>query len=122
MDGFEKMCCGVCGISHWVPDEFIRERRENGGGWHCPNGHPRVFRQSMVDKLQNRLEAKNRELEHAWVKADEAVRRLSAIKGVVTRMKNRAAAGICPCCNRSFQNLKRHMHSKHPDYSKEEVA
>lgn len=22
----------------------------------------------------------------------------------------------CPCCNRTFQNLQRHMTSKHPDY------
>jgi hypothetical protein len=26
------------------------------------------------------------------------------------------ANGVCPCCNRTFQNLARHMAGKHPDY------
>jgi hypothetical protein len=23
---------------------------------------------------------------------------------------------VCPCCQRSFQNLSRHMKTKHPEY------
>lgn len=38
-------------------------------------------------------------------------------KGVVTRTRNRIANGVCPCCDRSFTNLQRHMASKHPDYA-----
>ena len=33
------------------------------------------------------------------------------------------SGGACPCCNRSFENLARHMATKHKDYVKrEEVA
>jgi DNA repair exonuclease SbcCD ATPase subunit len=45
---------------------------------------------------------------------------LIAQKGVTTRIKNRASNGVCPCCNRTFQNLARHMHTKHPDFAKSE--
>lgn len=38
------------------------------------------------------------------------------LKAQTTRVKN----GVCPCCNRSFQNLKRHMNTKHPNWSENE--
>lgn len=34
----------------------------------------------------------------------------------VVRHKKRAAPGLCPCCNRSFVGLSRHMKTKHPQY------
>jgi hypothetical protein len=40
------------------------------------------------------------------------------LESVVTRLKNRAAAGLCTCCNRSFQNLRKHMEIKHPEQVK----
>lgn len=35
---------------------------------------------------------------------------------VCTRTRNRIAAGVCPCCNRTFQNLADHMRTLHADY------
>lgn len=32
-----------------------------------------------------------------------------------TRVMKRAQRGVCPCCNRTFQNLAQHMKSKHAD-------
>lgn len=34
-------------------------------------------------------------------------------------MKNRVANGVCPCCNRHFENLERHMKGQHPDFQPE---
>jgi hypothetical protein len=31
------------------------------------------------------------------------------------RKLSRVSAGVCPCCNRTFQNVARHMKTKHPD-------
>ncbi len=39
-----------------------------------------------------------------------------AEKGAKTRLKNRVKNGICPCCNRTFQNLARHINGQHPEY------
>tara|TARA_Y100000310_G_scaffold338946_1_gene430083 strand:- start:1163 stop:1354 length:192 start_codon:yes stop_codon:yes gene_type:complete len=47
---------------------------------------------------------------------DAAEKTASTYKGQVTKLKNRAKAGVCPCCNRTFQNLSRHMETKHPDF------
>lgn len=44
------------------------------------------------------------------------------MKGVATRLKNRAAHGVCPCCNRTFQQLARHMSAKHPDFKTADVV
>ena len=52
---------------------------------------------------------------------EEAEASLQATKGVVTRLKKRAIAGVCPCCNRTFQQLAAHMAHKHPDYKQPEV-
>jgi hypothetical protein len=37
-------------------------------------------------------------------------------KGQLTKARNRAKAGLCPCCNRHFTNVERHVKSKHPDF------
>jgi hypothetical protein len=37
-------------------------------------------------------------------------------------MKKRAVAGVCPCCNRHFRELERHMASKHPKYASEPMV
>jgi len=57
--------------------------------------------------------ARNRQRE----RAERTERRLSAQKGVTTRIKNRVANGVCPCCKRSFTDLRRHMETKHPKYA-----
>ena len=43
---------------------------------------------------------------------------LVAMRGVNTKLKKRVAAGVCPCCQRSFINLRRHMTTQHADYVK----
>ena len=30
--------------------------------------------------------------------------------------KESAKAGVCPCCNRSFSNLRRHIQAKHKEF------
>jgi hypothetical protein len=32
------------------------------------------------------------------------------------KLKSRARHGVCPCCNRQFVNMAKHMQSKHPDF------
>jgi hypothetical protein len=49
---------------------------------------------------------------------DEIVAKEPEIK----RIKKRAAAGTCPCCQRSFSNMATHMKRQHPDYVKESGA
>lgn len=112
---FTEMHCGECGIEFGVPDHFYKERKENGTGWCCPNGHNRVFRESDVTKLErerNILKQQNARL------ADEAAAAISArekSERESKRLKKRISAGTCPCCNRTFSNMAAHMKTQHPE-------
>jgi hypothetical protein len=81
---------------------------------------------SDAEKLQEQLDAERRRRQSAEQSvayqadlAATAKRSAAAFKGQVTRLKGRAKAGFCPCCNRSFSQLERHMASKHPNFSPE---
>ena len=47
--------------------------------------------------------------------AREALAREAKAISAKRRIEKRIHAGVCPCCNRSFPNLQRHMAAKHPD-------
>lgn len=113
----EKLTCGECGIIFAVPPHWLnarREEKENNGSFYCPNGHSRQFRETEVDRLKRQLEAEKKKLEWARGERDRAERSAAAARGQVTRLRKRIQNGVCPACQRSFQNLKRHMATKHP--------
>jgi len=118
----KEIQCGTCGVWHAIPQIMFDSCYKDGGFWHCPNGHSRGYDEgSLLNQLEK--EKKRRK----WAEKAEAGRReelrsamksLSAQKGVNTRLKNRAKAGVCPCCNRTFKQLAAHMKNKHPAYAK----
>lgn len=115
------MECGECGVTFGLTEEFIKQRQADHRIWYCPNGHNRYYPQkSEAEKLRARLRSAEAQLTHTQdqLQATEYQRR--AQKGQNTRLKNRIAAGVCPCCNRSFQDLRRHMAGQHPDYTNHE--
>ena len=112
--------CSRCGLAFALPQEFINRRREDREPFYCPNGHAlsygKTANEKKIESLERNLEwARNSAMGHER-RADAAERSLRATKGVVTKMKKRAAAGVCPCCSRTFQNLARHMAGQHPEY------
>ena len=113
-----EVCCN-CGMSFAMPTDFYRAARSDTGTWfYCPRGHIQHYTGlSEEAKLRHQLELEKKRTEWAQEDARKANRRASALKGIVTRTKKRLSNGVCPCCNRSFQNVARHMQSKHPDYS-----
>lgn len=120
----ESLTCGECGIEWAMPRWFVAVRRENGATFYCPNGHPRVFRETEVEKLRKERDKLARRVEwaesrrEAWRRESEhQERRAASYRGHLTRTKKRVANGVCPCCNRTFHDLARHMASKHPSYA-----
>lgn len=118
---FEAMECGECGTHYAMTAVMVRKRREDGQSFHCPLGHPRVFRETEVQKLRRQIEQNEKDLEWARAQRDRSDKRVISLKGQVTKIKNRIGNGVCPCCNRSFKNLQRHMSHKHPEFRKEEL-
>ena len=60
---YAMMNCGKCGIVFFVPKSFYDQRINNGDDWHCPNGHKRIFTEPEVNKLERRLDEKEKEIE-----------------------------------------------------------
>lgn len=117
-----EMACGECGLYFCVPSQWQKERVETGKEWHCPNGHTRVYRESEAERLRKQLAAKEAELSCERNRVALRDRQLAAARGQATRLKNRIGNGVCPCCTRSFQNLRRHMVNQHPDWKIQEVG
>lgn len=104
------MTCGSCGIDFAMPEWFRKQKKADGSTWYCPAGHPRVYRESDVAAAKRLLEEERL--------ARQAVEdQLAASQREAKRQAKRVANGVCPCCNRSFVQLARHMKAKHPDFS-----
>ncbi len=108
-------CC-VCGVNFAVPERLLANRREAGGSFYCPNGHSLVFTKTRAMQLEDELKATKARARHHQDQHEAAVRSNRALRGQITKERKRIANGVCPCCNRSFVNLQRHMSGQHPDF------
>jgi septal ring factor EnvC (AmiA/AmiB activator) len=122
-------CCNDhCDAMIIIPERVMNRFRESHKTFHCYFGHPQSFTgKNEKQKLRDELEKSERLRERArkekeWVQQDLKNERNSnrALKGVITRTKNRVKNGVCPCCNRSFKNLHEHMSKQHPKYGDNE--
>lgn len=115
-------CC-TCGVAFGMPDSLDSEFRRNGRYFYCPNGHQQYYSDSEEKRLKRQLEAaeaKATRIQAAKERAEAEARHMAAVaaghKGAHTKTKRRVAHGVCPCCNRTFANVARHMAGQHPDY------
>ncbi|MGI4789231.1 MAG: hypothetical protein ACRYFS_10335 [Janthinobacterium lividum] len=127
--------CARCGTVFGMTEELQNQFRKNKETFYCPVGHAQSYTRSEADNLKAQLKAKDDELLRTkrrleWEETNanrlkenlsHTERRLSATKGVLTRTKNRIANGVCPCCNRYFADLHKHMSGQHPDFQAEET-
>lgn len=115
----------TCGIWFGVDAKTLADLRESHETFYCPKGHKQYFPgKSETERLQEEKERLERrvEQERSWRqgaerRTDRERRSHIATKGHLTRTKKRVAAGVCPCCKRSFKDLARHMAGQHPDYA-----
>lgn len=127
-DTLTAVQCPTCGVHHAIPEtlreQALAKRGANGKQVYCPNGHTWHYTgKTEAERLAGELERAQQQ--RAWAEARanrlraeaEAERRkAAAYKGVATKAKRRAAAAACPCCNRTFVQLRRHLDSQHPEY------
>lgn len=112
-----------CGIAHAVPSSLRQEQiREHEVGnkvmsIYCPLGHEHwPAGESESVRLRRLLEQERNAVARERSRRDQAEASARAYKGVATRTRNRAKAGVCPCCRRSFKQLRTHMSKMHPDF------
>lgn len=116
--GVSDITCGKCGICFSVPDHWLETRKRNHAYFWCPNGHERYFPgESDIEKAQREVrEAQALANDHAHGRL-VAEKELERVKAEANRIRKRVAAGVCPCCNRTFANLAGHMRVKHKGYA-----
>lgn len=112
----ETWSCGECGIRMAVASSALEGRRKSGADFYCFNGHCRVFRKTTEDKLREDLERERQVRESAVARALTAESHLGQVTKAHQKMRTRVMNGVCPCCNRSFGNLREHMKTEHPDF------
>ncbi len=125
---FYVVNCGQCGGVYAILERTRLTHERNGTCWTCPYcecgwGYDGS---GLNANLKKQLAQQKKRTEWAQNDARKERQRANHIdrsrRGHIaakTRIKNRIAAGVCPCCNRSFQNLSRHMSNKHPTFAGE---
>ena len=116
--------CANCSIDFGIGEDFRKRRREDHDTFYCPNGHSNFYPQKdEAAKQRERADGLEQRLKYALARATSAEDQAQAAeysrraqKAVNTKLRKRIAAGVCPCCNRTFQDLLRHMKGQHPDY------
>lgn len=114
---FETEQCCSCGMSFAMTTDFRRRRLDDRKAFYCPAGHGQHYSgKTEAQKLKEQLERKERDLEaaNAMVLAAESER--ANIAKAHNKMRTRVMNGVCPCCNRTFQNLMSHMKTEHPEF------
>ena len=112
-----ETCCN-CSIIFAMPHTLYWRLKTSGGEFYCPNGHGQHYTQTENMRLQKLLEASQRDLRQAKCETlaeqqktqTEQAERLKA-----ERKLKRVQRGVCPCCNRFFSDLSRHMETKHSE-------
>lgn len=110
-----EICCN-CGIAFGMPSD-LQEQLQNKPeqSFYCPNGHGQHYRWSKEararQEAERKLQQKENELANLTASKIQLENELQKVQKKMKRVHN----GVCPCCNRSFVNLQRHMKTKHPE-------
>lgn len=119
----EAHACGQCGILYAAPKHWWDARRQDKKSIFCPNGHQASYHQTTEDQLRQKLAAAAAEAERqrqvreaAEARAGKAEQSLAQVTKAHRKMRERVMNGVCPCCTRSFANLREHMKSEHADF------
>lgn len=122
----ETCCHDTCLMSFAMPSDFKQARKRDHKMWYCPRGHGQYYTgESDLERAERlRKEARERE-DYAWTAAEAArdqaraaARSNAALRGVITRARNKIAAGVCPVgnCRRPFSNVREHIQHQHPGW------
>jgi DNA-binding transcriptional regulator YiaG len=111
-----ETCCN-CHVQFAMTEELYQRRLKDRNWFYCPNGHSQHYTgPTEVQKLRSELERKQEMLNAATARANSAQQQKNSILKAHRKMRVRVMNGVCPCCNRTFQNLMSHMKTQHPDF------
>lgn len=116
------ICCSECGIRYAVPEPWRKSRIEDKATFYCPNGHTQKYGYDWeADRLRRELDRAKQNAAYLNDRIKQEQNEKIVLKGQITKLKKRVASGVCPCCNRSFVELQKHIATKHPEFRAEDV-
>lgn len=109
----------TCGHVVYMTSEFKDQRQRDHKGWYCTICGNNAYwpQESDIEKIRRERDASIQREETLRFERDQAHKALVNKSKEAQRLKKRVANGVCPCCTRSFTNLRRHMATKHPDHA-----
>lgn len=121
-EAFTVIVVGCCNARFAVPTTSYdkwQKLRDRTTFW-CPHcGSARHFIGESPE--QKKLRAAEERLQQERARANVAEHREARTQKQYRRMRSRVRNGVCPCCNRSFEALARHMQSQHPEFGREKT-
>lgn len=123
---FHIEACFACGCEFAMTRDFYDNRQRMKDTFYCPAGHAQHYTGKSDKELRREAEARERaaldqlqaaEAENRRIKREAAAERKAAA-AETNRQAQRSRGGVCPCCDRSFVQLARHMKTKHPEHGK----
>lgn len=89
----------------------------------APNGHRNYYPQgkSEAQKLREERDRLQMQYEAQAGRATMLERQRDDLKRAHQKMRERVGNGVCPCCDRTFQNFMDHMKTQHPEFGKEQT-
>jgi len=125
----ETIICCSCGIPFAVPSNYKMNLQRTQDSFYCPNGHSQSYSKSTetilkekIERLEKEKEIERQKLERTIFYANQSLKdkktEITVLKRKNTikrKQLERVKNGVCPCCNRTFQNLMEHMKLKHPE-------
>lgn len=106
-------CCN-CGVPFAMTSEMQRRLRNTPGtAFYCPAGHGQHYTaKTEAQKLKEQLADESKRLQAALSRENQERAERQKAERKLKRVKN----GVCPCCTRSFTNLRRHIATRHPEF------
>ena len=98
-----------------VPARLLESAQNAAHMIYCPHGHTLTWKETEVDRLRRERDRLKQDAARIEDERSQATMRAERAEAATRKLQKRAAAGVCPCCNRTFLNMQRHMKSKHPN-------
>lgn len=115
---FEVEKCCKCGMPFAMTQDYQQRRRQDRAAFYCPSGHGQHYTgPTEAQKLKVELARQTQMLDAAQSRALTAEAERASVAKAHRKMRERVMNGVCPCCNRTFQNLMQHMKSEHSDFA-----
>ena len=113
---FVREECCTCHMLFMMTAAYYSAKKADGSSFHCPAGHSQHYVESDLTRVRKQLEREQREAARLRERGMVAERAQQKAEKSIKGLKKRSAAGVCPCCNRTFKELANHMKSKHSQF------